>query len=618
MSLLDTKGEIRSEMNNLTEVILNNDKTFHIPDFQRDFVWKSEEAEDLFRDFEEDTSNFTIETRNLQGYLLGNIVLIDDGERWLVVDGQQRLTTLTLIFKALFEVFKKKVSNISPTNHFEWIQKLADLPKGYYKLDDSGNVLGLKITHEPTLPFGNYYKALINDTKDVEPRVQSDENIEEVYNTILEKIQGLNDEQLFRFNAYIRTKVKLIVTTASSQAKAFQLFEVLNDRGRSLEPLDLIKNRFLKQLSTAGYRKADIEEFTKNWSDFLNNLQITKRRVIKSSTFMKHFIIAEFGENVKQENLFNFFHKDKNNKPRVPANEIIPLSRKLLNISRQYREIEKQPASNSYSDHQNMFILFRILGLKQLHPLLMKFYDSKQEIKDRVLDAAVRYGASIIFSYTQTNRIENELPQLIKKILNDDLTDEEKADFIIGEIEKLIEKQRKAIEMIIPTKDFANARGTAQKKAVDMLKFIELYFNNNTSIKSVPRGKRISVEHILSRSLNIDLKEYGFESHEEHREYLNRIGNLTLLYNAENSGLGNSTFGEKIDAYEKTDFIITRTIVKKVETSVKGGKTAKNVNLINEYQPIYVTKNKRIWSKEDIDRRGENIAKLVSYLVSKK
>ena len=59
-------------------------------------------------------------------------------------------------------------------------------------------------------------------------------------------------------------------------------------------------------------------------------------------------------------------------------------------------------------------------------------------------------------------------------------------------------------------------------------------------------------------------------------------------------------------------------LLKQVETSVKGGKTAKNVNLINEYQPNYVTKNKSIWSKRDIDRRGENIAKLVSYLVGKK
>lgn len=615
---MSSKGEIRSEMNNLTEVIINNDKTFHIPDFQRDFVWTSEQAIDLFHDFQEDTNGFQTETSDLQGYLLGNIVLIDDEDKWLVVDGQQRLTTLTLTFKALYEVIKEKAYNFSMPGHDIWLQRLAGLDKAFYKKDDAGNVLGLKITHEPTLPFGDYYKALIRDNKDVKPIVESDENIDEVYNTIVDKIQELDDEQLFRFNAYLRTKVKLIVTTAPSPSKAFQLFEVLNDRGRSLEPLDLIKNRFLKQLTASGYSQTDVSEFNKNWSDFITNLQISKKRVIKSSTFMRNFIIAEYGENIKQDRLFDFFHKDKNNRARVPSEEIIPLSRKLLNTSKQYQEIEKQPASNSFSEHQNMFILFRVLGVKQLHPLLMIFYGSDQEIKDRILDVAVRYGASILFSYTQTNTIEKELPQLLRNVINKNLTDVEKADVIVEELDKLIEKRRKTIETIIPTKDFSNTRGNPQKKAGDMLKFIELYFNNNTSIKSVPRGKRITVEHILSRSLNINLEEYGFISHDELQDYKNRIGNLTLLYNVENSSLGNSSFGEKINAYEKTDFIITRTIVKNVETSVKGGKTAKNVELLNEYQPNYVTRDKKIWTKEDIDRRGENIAKLVSFLVSKK
>ncbi|WAA13360.1 DUF262 domain-containing protein [Fervidibacillus halotolerans] len=617
---MDVQGEIRSEMKNLTEILLNNNKTFHIPDFQRDFVWTSEQALELFRDFEEDTNGFQIETSNLPGYLLGNIVLIDAGNKWLVVDGQQRLTTLTLTFKALYEVVKKKAYDLESPDHTRWLKRLGDLEKGFYKLDDAGEFLGLKITHESTLPFGEYYKSLIRDIENIKPKVQSDENIEEVYNTILDKIQDLEENQLIRFIAYLRTKVKLIVTTAPSEAKAFQLFEVLNDRGRSLEPLDLVKNRFLKQLNFAEYHKTDIEEFNSNWSGFINNLQITKNRKINSSTFMKHFISAEFGENIKQEKLFDFFHKNniKDQSPKVNTNEILSMSRKLLSVSELYKEIEKSPMDNPFSCHQNMFILFKILRLKQMHPLLIIFYESNQDIKDRVLDAAVRYGASILFSYTQTNTIERELPILINKILDKKFSDEEKANVVLNELNKLIERRRKLIETIIPTKDFANARGTAQMKAVDMLKFIELYFNNNTSIITVPRGKRISVEHILSRSLKINLKEYGFKSDEEHQDYLNRIGNLTLLYNVENSGLGNSTFGEKINAYKKTDFMITKTIVEKVKTSIKSGKTAENVALINKYQPNYVTKDKKIWSKKDIDRRGQNIAKLVSYLVSKK
>lgn len=61
-----------------------------------------------------------------------------------------------------------------------------------------------------------------------------------------------------------------------SKAKAFQLFEILNDRGRSLEPLDLIKNH-LKILNTEGKPNLQVEVFTQNWKSFMDNLQISPK-----------------------------------------------------------------------------------------------------------------------------------------------------------------------------------------------------------------------------------------------------------------------------------------------------------------------------------------------------
>ena len=75
--------------------------------------------------------------------------------------------------------------------------------------------------------------------------------------------------------------MKLIVTIAPSEAKAFQLFEILNDRGRSLEPMDLIKNTFLKGLAQAN---KDDKEFNINWDNIMNHLQIDKKKKISSST----------------------------------------------------------------------------------------------------------------------------------------------------------------------------------------------------------------------------------------------------------------------------------------------------------------------------------------------
>lgn len=335
--------EIDSYMHNLNKVFLEENKNFHIPDFQRDFVWTDEEANELFKDFSEDSNNFETETSQLQGYLLGNIVLIDSGSKSLVVDGQQRLTTLSLIFKALYETVKNKAFDITNSDQAAWLGRLGELNKGFIRVDDAGEFIGLRITHEPTLPFGGYYKDLIRDTPNLEAKTISDENIESVYSSVLENIESLNDIQLNRFITYLRTKVKLIVTTAPSQSKAFQLFEVLNDRGRSLEPLDLVKNLFLKQLTTDGYNTEDLTQFNSNWTNFIKNLEISPKRKIASSTFMKHFVTAEYAKNIKQNTLFEFFDNKGDERSRIQSNEILNFSRKLVKTSEIYRDIEKKP-----------------------------------------------------------------------------------------------------------------------------------------------------------------------------------------------------------------------------------------------------------------------------------
>jgi len=97
-----------------------------------------------------------------------------------------------------------------------------------------------------------------------------------IYKTSYEFIQGLDDKQLKKFIIYYRDKIKLIETIAPTEAKAFQLFEILNDRGRSLEPMDLIKNGFLRTLTMEGKPEVKIDEFNSDWRETMDNLQPKK------------------------------------------------------------------------------------------------------------------------------------------------------------------------------------------------------------------------------------------------------------------------------------------------------------------------------------------------------
>ena len=141
--------EIISDLQPMSEVLLKDDFSYFIPDFQRNFVWGQKEIDQLFRDFDEDTNHFEVDPSNLEGYLLGNIVLISDDShhRKIVVDGQQRLTTLSLIAKAIFVVVFERIQSTetSETEKMNWLMKLGDIQKGLGNPGENGKIESLRI-----------------------------------------------------------------------------------------------------------------------------------------------------------------------------------------------------------------------------------------------------------------------------------------------------------------------------------------------------------------------------------------------------------------------------------------------------------------------------------------
>lgn len=611
--------EIVSEMENISSVLLDNAVAYYIPDFQRNFVWGEEEIKQLIEDFNEDTENFSVDTNKLEGYLLGNIVLIDEGNKKIVVDGQQRLTTLSLfakgIYTILYEHISEAVSKKDMVKMQSWSKRLGEIEKGFYILDDYDAVQGLKIQHDAALGFGSYYKKLIENNNHPSDIIkEEDANVDTVYSKIYEFLKDLSDDQLQKFIQYYKTKVKIIVTSAPTEAKAFQLFEILNDRGRSLEPMDLIKNSFLKILSMEGKTQLQIADFNKDWKSMMTNLQLSSKRKIASSTFLKHFLIAYKGENKKTDQLFDYF-KNKNN--GFDGTEILSFVSNMCKVSKIYREIELENYS-AFLDDQNMYILFKLLGIKQFHPLLMVFYSTDKSKKEKILDSVTRLGATVLFSYTQTNYIEKILPPIIKRYWDNYVKNEKLAfDNLINELENNIKILAPIMRTNLSARNFIGRNGEVHSKALMILKFIEIYFNQNTKVQSVPKGKRITVEHILSRNLDmagISFDDLEFLDETERKEYIHRFGNLTLLYNTDNASVGNGKYVDKYAAYKTFDFIVTSTLIEPVHTAVKNGMDTRLFGYINKFEKQYKGNN-GLWTKSLIDRRSNDMADLMEKIV---
>lgn len=614
-------GTILSVMKPIADILMNNSTPYFIPDFQRNFVWGEKEAAELWEDIKADTNVFQKETNELEGYLLGNIVLIQDdiNNRKIVVDGQQRLTTLSLMGLALQKIIQKKFINAEGTAPASAYSMISDLSKSYSIVNDMGEFKDFKIQHADELYFGQYYRNLIRNSAENDISTDTDKNICAVFDKLYESIdEELNNEQLFHFFAYYKLKIMLIETTAPTEAKAFQLFEILNDRGRSLEPMDLIKNIFLKAIDNDSKSNTDKDNFNENWRKLIENLHLPKRP-IQSSTFLKYFVVACYGENKKVEELYQYFKKTKN----LSGQEVTDFVNKMVQASRIYANIENKNYEY-FLDDTNMPILFEILKIKQFNPILILFYNETDDIKREVLDRLTRLGASILFSYNQTNKIEGLVPLLIQNYRKDKKTDKAMAiKNLYAALDEQIEVFSNNVKNVLAEKNHSGRNGKVNSKAASILKFIEMYFNKNeTPILKPARGKKVSVEHILPQHFDfakkhITLNNLGFESEAELKNYINRIGNLTLIAGNANSSMGNAVFEEKKTYYKTSNFILTSTIIEPKTTEIKTGPEANLYTIINQNEHQYGVKE-HYWTKDLIDKRSHDIANLMHNILTKK
>ncbi|WP_312765512.1 DUF262 domain-containing protein [Epilithonimonas sp.] len=203
----------------LEEKVLEQIGTFDlkIPKYQRPYKWRKEHVIQLLDDLYEN-----IYQKPNNKYRAGSIIIHQDGNDCNVVDGQQRLTTLTLIF-----LFLKRQKNIS-----------SDLK----------------------LLFGTKFKNII-----------SKNNIKYNYKVIENwfNSKSFDNKDLQYFAKKIETQLQFVQVTVSKQDEAFQLFDSQNSRGKALFPEDLLKAFHLREMEKDGYPEIDLEKYSIKWEDYI-------------------------------------------------------------------------------------------------------------------------------------------------------------------------------------------------------------------------------------------------------------------------------------------------------------------------------------------------------------
>ena len=222
--------------------IFSADFEYHIPKYQRPYSWTEDEAAILF----DDLYDFYV-LDNDDNYFLGSIVLIksDNKPYSEVIDGQQRLTTLSIFLAVMADTFST--------------EQYKELCKAY--LQEKGNQLEM-INAQPRIflrekdqSFFNKYiqeldlrglNQLDDEILDSEAKVHIQKNCQVFQVRFSEKFT--NEDDLIKFCQFVLNRCFLVVVSSPNQSSAFRVFSVLNSRGLDLLPSDIIKSKTIGSL----------------------------------------------------------------------------------------------------------------------------------------------------------------------------------------------------------------------------------------------------------------------------------------------------------------------------------------------------------------------------------
>lgn len=495
---------------------LKQSDLIQIPIYQRQYSWTQKHCKKLLRDIERVGSNDKYKT-----HFMGSIVYLQKssglvGEPYIseIIDGQQRVTTVILLFLALY----KHINNIN--NPDIEIIKPKMINQNYLIFtDDLGNE---HIKLQLQKGDKEVYDAL---TLDIDNSQYDSSNVKQNFKFFYNFIKNYSGDKNLLYKGV--TKLTIVQMKLDADDDAQLIFESLNSTGLKLTEADLVRNFVLMGL------KSDIQNryYNNFWSPIHEAVgeQITD--------FIRDYLIFKIGKLVSLNDIYEEFKLYANS-----FSDIEDLLKELLIFAKYYETILKN--TNKDKEIKGHIEGINNMGMTTSYPLLLKiFEDFANDVIDKkqVVDAI-----SIIESFT-IRRIICSLPaasfpgiflSVIKAIDEKNyLKSIEKAFvFKTGSARFPNDEEVKA-KMVF--KDIYNTASGTRKYILNSLE--------DYNVKNKIDINNYSIEHIMPQKLTTEwITSLGEDSAEDiHSKYLHTIGNLTLVAYNVNSALSNKSFIEK-------------------------------------------------------------------------
>lgn len=541
---------------------------YHIDFYQREYKWDELPVKILLKDiFDKFNLMYRADIeakyeniiKEYGWYYLNTYITNQTEGKEYIVDGQQRLTTLTLILiqlEHLAKIYDSKLEqkierliyNVGPDGEF------------LYYMGDKGRSEILEKLHKHELD------EIDIDTNSENVSIRNMiKNSYEINKTLSKELYNLH-----RFDSFIHyflNKIILINLKITEGSDVPMVFEVINDRGVKLNPHEILKGKLLSKIN-----KNDVDEYCNTWEDAINCLENSEGQKAPDDFFTMFFKSKLASSRAGGRNFDTDYHKaifkdeyDKilkfNDKSDGFGNVKSFINNDFNYYSKLYCKINK---FCKYFDEEQPYIYYNALTQMEAYKLIVfascnisdKQEDEKIKEISRLWDR--HYVLLVLNGVYDSNQIQEDVYTIIDKIKKNNKIEEYAQIFNEVLIDRLKEKRSEEETSSVYNYNVFKQRGYSSLNRTFIRYFlmrIEQYIASKTGHNlqddlwdyiSSRKKDGYDIEHILSRNAESMGK---FDTEEEFNEKRNMLGGLLLLKGRDNSASQNEPYSEKLKTY---------------------------------------------------------------------
>lgn len=554
-----------------------------VPDYQREYVWNDEQVEQLLFDLLD-----AYNTDNKKAYFLGTIVTYDSGSQFELIDGQQRLTTFFVLLCAIKRIY---ISLGEPTSV---IDNLVYSPT----MNNDGDVINLYHLQLQYEDAGNCLELIEKGEGRPNYLTQSGERLFDAFKTIQDFLNERFSDlaSLKKFVVFLLNKTSFIRIETYDIADALKIFETINQRGKGLDPMDLLKNMIFRQVDRSKFK-----ELNMNWKSITRSLEKIDEKPLR---FLRYFIMANYDTSGEKDGILRedqiYTWLTNNNEQCHYEEAPFQFVQKMAQNVDLYVKCRVPDGTQEGNVHLKNIALLAGKSYK-LHLMLMLAASNMNA------DALAKFKAvleSVVY-YTVINKIATNVTERTFALWCKDVRNIVTPEDLDGFVNRTIIPTVNDWKMNNKSNFLRLGLNSMQQYRIKFIlgkitAYVDALRLGKTTVEDLTGYTQtaVEIEHIMPQTCT-DKASYDLDE-EEFAVYIHRLGNLTLLENSINKSIHNDNYASKSVAYKQSKFYITSSLSALVN---QGQDTAINrTNILLSAWPD--------WNKQAIEERQEMLYRL--------